>query len=206
MISRTLQIHQLGSILFISSVVVTISSLKFFNRIRSKAIYNNNKIDTIDKVKNIITQSTSNEIEKTEELSVNFISENDNINTNKYYYLNTDSKNTSWYQFKSIDIINAEKCEIKFINNLSFPIIMCWVGFDGTLYHYRHINDCSINDGSVRNDICEYTMIHHAFVCYRLNSDKPKHISDVLSQVINYMYILYQIILYCFIALYKMSL
>lgn len=59
------------------------------------------------------------------------------------------------------------RSEIKVINSLSQSrVIFCWIGFDGTLYHFRTINDCSIKDGSVPNSIVEYATIYHAFVCY----------------------------------------
>jgi hypothetical protein len=79
---------------------------------------------------------------------------------------NEISSRSNWKQICS-EMKGNEKCEIKVINNLAQSnSVFCWIGFDGTLHHYRRVNDRSIHDGSVPNFIVEFATVYHAFVCY----------------------------------------
>lgn len=86
----------------------------------------------------------------------------------------------NWFTIRSEQRGN-EKCEIEVVNSLNHSrLIFCWIGFDGTLYHFRTVNDCSIKDGSVPNFLVEYGTVYHAFVCYRyLGEDSIEKIGDL---------------------------
>jgi hypothetical protein len=79
-----------------------------------------------------------------------------------------------------------EKCEVKVINNLrQSNAVLCWIGFDGTLHHYRRVNDRSINDGSVPNYVVEFATVYHAFVCYipRVGSENAQRCEQLNPKV-----------------------
>jgi hypothetical protein len=73
----------------------------------------------------------------------------------------------NWKQFRS-QKNGTKRCKIKLVNNMSqSTLIFCWIGFDGTLHHFRSVNDRSIRDGSVPNWIVEVSTVFHAFVCFK---------------------------------------
>jgi hypothetical protein len=77
----------------------------------------------------------------------------------------------NWQQFRSQQN-GTKKCEVEVVNNMAqSTAIFCWIGFDGTLHHFRCVNDRSIKDGSVPNWIVEFSTIFHAFVCFKPYTD-----------------------------------
>lgn len=74
----------------------------------------------------------------------------------------------------------GEDCELVVQNDLSEPILLCWVSPSGQLLGHRKINDRSIRDKSVSNMHTEYTYAGHAFVCLRYpQGSPPDRLQDV---------------------------
>ena len=87
-----------------------------------------------------------------------------------------------WREIFSAFLPDARKCELQVINHTSHPFLLCWIGGDGKLFHYRRVNDSSINDGSVKCSHTEYTLSGHAFVlltCASRTVVLPEYLADV---------------------------
>eukprot|EP01038_Epipyxis_sp_PR26KG_P015047 gene15047-20246_t len=80
------------------------------------------------------------------------------------------------------DISPPQKCELKIINELDHPVLLCWISYNGELKNFYPINDCSIRDGSVSNSHVEFTYTTHSFVCIKPCEKLPAKISDVTKE------------------------
>lgn len=87
-----------------------------------------------------------------------------------------------WRRKTSRDGDDSEECEVEVVNELSYPVLFCWVDHTGQLKGFRPINDRSIKDNSVSNNHVEYAYAEHAFLCLRPSSASsclPKTLREV---------------------------
>lgn len=102
----------------------------------------------------------------------------------------------AWRRLVSVDApgetAGAEECTLTVVNDLSEPVTLCWVDFDGRLRNFYVVNDRSIADGSVRNRHDEYTCTGHCFVCFRhaggAEDARPTHLRELRAERVLFVY------------------
>lgn len=102
----------------------------------------------------------------------------------------------AWRRLVSVDppseTAGAQECTLTVVNDLSEPVTLCWVDFDGRLRNFYVVNDRSIADGSVRNRHDEYTCTGHCFVCFRTaggaDDVRPKHLRELRAERVLFVY------------------
>lgn len=174
-------LNSFDSFLFYSSIFI----IKFINY--KKKLNKNNLIINKQTMSSSSTSSHSSSSSTSECL---FYKRNDILFSNSQQN-NRESESESdincWKLIKSESNEN-KKCQLKVINNLNYYVIFCWIGFDGKLFHYRRLNDKSIQDGSVNNYLIEYSTIYHSFVCFFLppsiDINNIKRLEDLNPEVI----------------------
>jgi hypothetical protein len=80
-------------------------------------------------------------------------------------------------------------CELEIINDLDETVLLCWVTNDGSLKHYRPLNDNSIKDRSVSNVHVEYTYAEDHFVCIRNIEPLPTTLHSIKDECFVFSYI-----------------
>lgn len=77
----------------------------------------------------------------------------------------------------------GDRCKVQVVNELSFPVLFCWVDPQGDISHYSVVSDASIRDGSVRNVCSESTFAGHVFIGLRRSAKRPTHLREVRKSV-----------------------
>ena len=143
--------------------------------IKNKEIIEVKEIDIKDEMKEELNQIELSSLDNSLFYNRNEIIANSQMNDQEE---NQKNDKNDWRQIKS-EQRGTGKCQLKVINNLNYIVIFCWIGFDGTLFHFRRVNDQSIRDGSVKNEITEHSTIYHSFVCFTFPSTDMSHVKKL---------------------------